>query len=258
VTAAAAVGVRLFAITDHDSLAAYRELLATGVPAELELISGVEINAMARGLTGIDELHVLGFGMDPGNEAFEAALAGQRAARRVRFRRTVDRLREIGLAIDDQLSTLDLTRDDALGRPTIGRALVAAGHAESVEDAFRRYIGWGGPAFFTREGLGPREAIAAIRAGGGLPVMAHFGEAWLHVGLIRELVEAGLGGLEVYYPTFQPSVVESVGEVADALSLVKTGGSDYHGDLMTYEEAHALLSIPDSVGTEVRRALALR
>ena len=101
--------------------------------------------------------------MDLDDEAFEATLAAQRAARRVRFERTVARLREIGLPIDDQVARLDPDDDDALGRPTIARALIAAGFATSVEDAFRRLIGWGGPAYVPREGLGPREAIEAIR-----------------------------------------------------------------------------------------------
>ena len=148
------------------------------MPAPIELITGVEINALARGIPLQDgELHILGFGMDLDDEAFEAALAAQRAARRVRFERTVARLREIGLPIDDQVAGLDPDDDDALGRPTIARALIAAGFATSVEDAFRRLIGWGGPAYVPREGMGPREAIEAIRDAGGLPVLAHFSEA---------------------------------------------------------------------------------
>ncbi len=204
VRAAADSGTRTLAITDHDNLAAYRELiLGRALPAAIELIPGVEINALARGIPLQDgELHILGFGMDPDDEAFETALARQRAARRVRFEKTVERLREIGLGVDAQLADLDMTRDDALGRPTIGRALIAAGHATSVEDAFRRLIGWGGPAYVPREGMGPREAIEAIRAAGGVPALAHFSEAPEQMPLLRELVEMGLAGLEVYYISF--------------------------------------------------------
>src|SRR5207244_3834746 len=133
---------------------------------------------LSRGIQLADgELHILGFGMDPDDDTLEAALAQQRAARRQRFERTVARLREIGLGIDDQIAHVDLTRDDALGRPTIGRALIAAGYATSVEDAFRRLIGWGGPAYVQREGMGPRQAIDAIGAAGGVPVLAHFSAA---------------------------------------------------------------------------------
>ena len=252
-----AAGVRILAITDHDSLAGYRELTAaTGAPPGLQVIPGVEINALARGIPNVDELHVLGFGVDPDDEAFEAILARQRAARRVRFERTVERLRELGLSIDAQVALLDLTRDDALGRPTIGRALIAAGHAQSVEDAFRRLIGHAGPAYVPRDGLGPLEAIAAIRAAGGLPALAHFWDAPLRIELLRELREAGLGGLEVHHLSFPPETVAAVGEVATALALVPTGGTDFHGDTGTYADAHAALVVPEPVGTGLLAALS--
>ena len=254
VAAAAAAGVRTLAITDHDSLAAYRELVAAeAVPATLELLPGVEINALSRGIPLAEgELHVLGFGMDPDDEAFETALVTQRAARRVRFERTVARLREIGLGVDDQVAHIDLSRDDALGRPTIGRALIAAGHAASVEDAFQRLIGWGGPAYVQREGMGPREAIEAIRDAGGVPVLAHFSEAPTQMPLLRELQQLGLAGLEVYYISFRPETVTLVRDVAARLGLLATGGSDFHGDTTSYAEAHALLHVPAEVAETMR------
>ena len=258
VQAAAAAGIRTLAITDHDNLAAYRELVAgRAIPGPIELIAGVEINALSRGIPLADgELHILGFGMDPDDETFETALARQRAARRLRFERTVARLREIGLGIDDQIAHIDLTRDDALGRPTIGRALIAAGHATSVEDAFRRLIGWGGPAYVQREGMGPRDAIDAIRDAGGVPVLAHFSEAPDQVPLLRELLQMGLAGLEVFYISFAPETVEAVGAVAAELRLLATGGSDYHGDTTSYAEAHAALHVPAAVAGSLRAAIA--
>lgn len=254
----AATGVTTLAITDHDTLAAYRDLTdGNDVPPGIDLIPGVEINALARGIRLAEgELHILGFGMDATDDAFEAALARQRAARRVRFERTVVRLREIGMPIDAQLEHLDLTRDDALGRPTIGRALIAAGYAASVEDAFKRLIGWDGPAYVQREGMGPREAIGAIRDAGGVPVLAHFSEAPAQVSLLRELIEMGLGGLEVFYISFDAATVAAVGAVADELRLIGTGGSDYHGDTSTYAESHAALAVPDSVRKPLENAMA--
>ena len=257
VRAAADCGIRTLSITDHDTLGGYREVVGgSGLPAGVELIPGVEINALARGIPLSEgELHILGFGMDPDDDAFEAALARQRSARRVRFDRTLERLREIGMGIDAQLAELDRTRDDALGRPTIGRALTAAGHATSVEDAFRRLIGWGGPAYVPREGMGPREAIEAIRGAGGVPVLAHFSEAPDQIPLLRELIEIGLAGLEVFYVSFAPETVQSVAAVADELGLIATGGSDYHGDTTTYAESYAALRIPDSVAATLRDAV---
>jgi 3',5'-nucleoside bisphosphate phosphatase len=258
VRAAAEAGIRTLAITDHDTIAAYREIVAGSlVPEGMELIPGIEINALSRGIPLADgELHILGFGMDPLDDAFEAAIATQRAARRVRFERTVARLRELGLGIDDQIAHIDLRRDDALGRPTIGRALIAAGHATSVEDAFQRLIGWGRPAFVQREGMGPRQAIDAIRGAGGVPVLAHFSEAPDQVPLLRELREMGLAGLEVYYISFPPQTVAAVGAVAADLGLLATGGSDYHGDTTSYAEAHAALHVPQVVADRLRSVIA--
>jgi predicted metal-dependent phosphoesterase TrpH len=260
VRAAAAAGVKTLAITDHDTLAAYRELiLGRAMPAPIELIPGVEINALAKGIPLAEgELHILGFGMDQADEAFEAALAKQRSARKIRFERTVAKLREVGMPIDAYLGHIDLTRDDALGRPTIARALIAGGYATTVEDAFRRLIGWGGPGYVQRDGMGPREAIEAIRGAGGVPVLAHFSEAPGQMPLLRELQAIGLAGLEVYYISFDRDTVELVGAVARQLGLLATGGSDYHGDISTYAEAHAALHVPDAVGDRLRAAIVAR
>ena len=260
VRAVAATGVRVLSLTDHDTLAGYREVVASGsVPAGVRLIPGVEINALVTRDLGLweGELHILGFGMDPDDEAFEATLADQRDRRRVRFDRTVELLRELGLPIDRQVAALTATDDDALGRPTIARALIAAGFATSVEDAFSRIIGHGAPGYVRREGLGPEAAIAAIRAAGGLPVLAHFREAPARTDVVRELVDAGLAGLEVYYRSFDEATVAAVAAVADAFGLIRTGGSDYHGDLGPYEDSHARLWVPPEVGEEIlRRTMA--
>lgn len=258
VRAVAAAGVRTLAITDHDTLAGYRDLVAdSAVPDGLTLIPGVEINAIVTKDLGLweGELHILGFGVDPDDEVFEAALAAQRARRRERFDRTLARLRELDLSIDEQIADLSTGDDDALGRPTVARALMAGGHATSVDDAFKRLLGWGNPAYIPRTGLGPVEAIELIRTAGGLPVLAHFSEAPARVQVVQELVEAGLGGLEVYYRSFGAATVLGVGKVADALGLIRTGGTDYHGDLGPYAEAHAELWIPPEVGVALRRTL---
>jgi predicted metal-dependent phosphoesterase TrpH len=189
--------------------------------------------------------------MDPADDAFEDTLAGQRRRRRERFARTVELLRELGLSIDAQLADITDSTDSALGRPTVARALMAAGHARSVEDAFSRFLAWGKPAYVPRTGLGPIGAIEAIRAADGLPVLAHFGEAPARVDVVRELTEAGLGGLEVYYRSFDIATVEAVGEVARRLGLVPTGGSDYHGDTGSYAEAHAALWVPPEVAAGI-------
>jgi predicted metal-dependent phosphoesterase TrpH len=254
----AAAGVRIFSLTDHDTLAGYHDLVTGGaVPDGMTLIPGVEINALVTRDLGLweGELHILGFGMDPADHAFEAALGAQRDARRSRFDRTVALLREIGMPIDAQVEGLESADDDALGRPTIARALIAAGFATSVEDAFSRIIGHGGPGYVRREGLGPEAAIRVIRDAGGLPVLAHFREATSRPDVLGELVEAGLGGLEVYYRTFDQATVDAMAGLARANGLVMTGGSDYHGDLGPYAETHSRVWVPPEIGKALLAAL---
>lgn len=259
VAAAYHAGVRTLAITDHDTLAGYRDIVAAGaVPPGLDLLTGVEINALVTRDLGLweSELHILGFGMDAGDEAFEASLAAQRGERRTRFDRTIALLREVGLPIDDQVAHLVPDDDDALGRPTIARALVGAGFASSVEDAFDRIIGHGKPGYVRRGGLGPEAAITAIRRAGGVPVLAHFREAASRPDVVRELMESGLAGLEVHYRTFDTATTAAVADVAQELDLLATGGTDYHGDLGSYAEAHADLWVPPVVGSRLGRAMA--
>jgi predicted metal-dependent phosphoesterase TrpH len=260
VAQAAAAGVRLLAITDHDTLAGVREVLAAGaVPAGLELLPGIELNAVVRDRPELreSEVHVLGLGVDPDDDGLEATLAAQRTARRVRFERMVRRLADLGLPIDDALEVLPATDDDdALGRPRVARAMIAKGYATSVEDAFLRYLSRGRPGYVPRDGLGPIEAIRAIRAAGGLASLAHFSEAPQLLDVIDELRAAGLGGLEVYYRTFDAPTVAVMERVAAERRLVATGGSDYHGDSEPYADTHAGLWVPPGVEGPLRAALA--
>ncbi len=258
VAQAVGAGVTLLAVTDHDTLAGVREILAGGgVPAGLELVPGVEINTVAAIPDLPDgELHLLGLGVDPDDERFEAVLAGQRALRAARFEGMARRLRETGTPVDAELADLDRTATPALGRPTLARALVRAGHAADVGDAFARLVGRGAPAYLPRDGIGPAVAIGAIREAGGLAVLAHFSEAPRRLAIVDELRAAGLGGLEVHYRAFDRATVEALATVAAARRLVATGGSDYHGDEGPYAVAHAELAVPDDVAAPVREALA--
>ena len=185
--------------------------------------------------------------MDPDDEAFEAVLASQRGARRTRFRATVERLREIGLPIDAQVDPTDLESDDALGRPTIARALVAAGYAESVEDAFQRFIGHGRPGYAAANRPRPRRGDPGD-PGGRRPRVARPLPARrpARLALLRELMDDGLDGLEIHHRSFDGRDRASRRPSARGLGLVETGGSDYHGDLGPYAETHALLVLPES------------
>ena len=269
VTAAAAVGVQVLALSDHDTLAGVRELTASGrPPLPLELLPTVEINSVATGIARLweGELHILGLGVDLHDEAFEATLERQRGFRVTRFHRIVDRLRQMGYPVDHQVheylaasgAAVGASLGASLGRPQIARCLVAARYASSVDDAMQRLLGRGRPAYVPREGLGPTEAISAIRAAGGLPSLAHFADAHERRELVEELVTAGLGGLEVHYRHFDAATVADLGEVARELRLAQTGGSDYHGDAETYAEAHASLYVPNEDATNLFALLGRR
>lgn len=260
--AAREAGVRLLSITDHDTLAGYRELRAASgdeVLAGLDLLPGVELNAVMGDRPELieSEVHVLGLGVDPDDDAFEGVLQRQRGERRVRFGRMVDRLRAIGLPVDSALADVPPAGDDdALGRPTLARAMITLGYAESVEDAFRRFLSRGRPAYVPRGGLGPIEAISAIRAARGVPSLAHFSEAPERRDLMTELIEAGLQGLETYHGSFDAPTVARLHALAGELRLLETGGTDFHGDRETYAEAHARLWVPPKVEATLREALA--
>jgi predicted metal-dependent phosphoesterase TrpH len=262
--AARAYGMRLVSITDHDTLAGYRELREAGFgetpgPAGPQLIPGVEINTRAAtgaGGTGLDELHILGLGVSPDDDEFEALLERQREARRARIEEMARRLHELGVPVDAYLEETLPASVASAGRPHIARALILAGYAESIDDAMIRWLGPGAPAWVPPRGIGTLEAIGAVRRAGGLPSLAHFAAAPQRLELLRELRDAGLGGLEVYYRAFPSERVTALAATARTLSLVPTGGSDYHGDLMTYAEAQDLTRVPIEVGEGVLAALS--
>ncbi|MDQ3937911.1 MAG: PHP domain-containing protein [Chloroflexota bacterium] len=261
-----AFGLRLAAISDHDTLSAYRELRREGrgaaaSPDGPRLVPAVEINSVADDelvRMGVQleegELHVLGYGVDPDDEEFERRLAAQRGARRTRFLLMIEALRRLGKPIDDEIAPY-LATEEALGRPHIARAMIEAGHVATLEEAFDVWIDRNGPAYVARQGMRTREAIESIADAGGLPVLAHYHAAPDQPELINLLIGWGLRGLEVHYRRFLPETVERVAAFCATLDLVATGGSDYHGDGMSYAEAQATTFVPDLVGERLLAAL---
>lgn len=257
-------GLEVVAISDHDTLNGYRELRnainGEGLTGP-QLIPAVEINSIAdRELIamGVEleegELHILGYGVDVDNADFVAAMERQRDARRVRLMMIIDALRMLGRPIDDQIAPV-LASDEALGRPHIARAMVAAGYVESVQQAFDEWIDRNGPAYVPRQGMKARAAIDIITGAGGLPVLAHYPAAPDQPQLIELLLAWGLRGLEVYYRRFTPETIERMVSLAEQLGVVATGGSDYHGDGMTYADAQATTYVPRSVADRLMEAI---
>jgi predicted metal-dependent phosphoesterase TrpH len=186
-------------------------------------VPGIELSAVLAG----SELHILGYYIDPTHEPLLERLRRFRAERLGRASAIIERLRQLGvtIAIEDVLSTAG---PGVVGRPHVAQAMVKAGHADGLDDAFRRYLGRDGAAFVPRPGFLVEEAIGLIHAAGGVSVLAHPGGA-LGEPVIAQLVGMGLRGIEVWHPQHGTAVVGRLRAVAAKLGLLETGGSDFHG-----------------------------
>jgi predicted metal-dependent phosphoesterase TrpH len=221
---AARRGVRVLAITDHDSTEGLGEALdeARAWPL-LTIVPGIEINCDVEGA----EVHVLGYLMDYEAGWFQAFCRAQREERRARVHRMAARLAELGLPIDAG-EVLALVREGSAGRPHVAQVMVARGYVKTVREAFDRYLAAGRPAHVPRVKLGPPDAVRLLRRAGGVPVLAHPGLADRDA-LIPELVEAGLLGIECYYSEHSNEQRGRYLELCRTYDLVATGGSDFHG-----------------------------
>ncbi len=219
--------VEVFSVTDHDTLAAY-ETLAPGGTAAAEipparLVSGIEINTTYRG----NEVHVLGYGFSFGRRELDALLEQNRTSREERARRMIAALARGGHAVDYDMVRAEAGADAPLGRPHVARALVRSGIASSIEAAFRNYLSPGRIGYVPSHHIRPHDAVAAIARAGGVAVLAHPGRL-KDLKLIDELVEGGIAGLEVFYPTHTDAQVARFREIASHHGLVMTAGSDFH------------------------------
>ncbi len=223
VQAARQAGVEVLAITDHDTVDGIPEALEEARAVGIRLIPGVELSVEeAEG-----ELHLLGYFVDFEADWFRSFLAELRASRVDRIREMVRRLNDLGARLP--LEAVQREARGTVGRAHVARALVAAGYVRTPAEAFERYIGRGRPAWVPRNTLSSEEAIAAIRRAGGIPVLAHPGRS-VSFARVAALKASGLEGIEVYYPDHTPHETAQLLALARELSLLVTGGSDYHGD----------------------------
>ena len=209
------------AVTDHDTLEGV-ERARDAAAGALELVTGIELSSALDGM----DLHILGYYVDPEDSRLRDRLLRFREDRRRRALAIVERLAAVGAPVDPE-GVLRRAGPGVVGRPHVAEALVEAGHVESLDQAFRRFLGPQGVAFVPRPAFTPREAIELIHAADGVSVLAHPG-ALLSDEVVERLVDAGLRGIEVWHPQHSPTTVRRYRALATRLGLVETGGSDFH------------------------------
>jgi hypothetical protein len=233
VAAAAGAGLAALAITDHDTTAGWAEA-AAALPPGMRLIRGAELSCMSPdGRGGRCDVHLLAYLFDPDADAVVSAHARQRAERRERLRRIAERMAADGLPVDADALLGSLPPDSTAGRPHLAMALVRAGIASTVDEAFARFLNDRGRYYIPSSRTPVLEAIGMVRAAGGVTVLAH---AFAHRrgptvtgSVITELASAGLDGLEVDHPDHDDETRAKLRGLAGELGLLTTGASDYHG-----------------------------
>lgn len=220
----AAHGVRVVALTDHDTTAGWTAACEAAAAHGLQILPGVELSVTV----DEDEVHLLGYGFDPDDAALHQHLQRFMEAREDRVRAMVERLQanDIAITLDDVHAEADGAQ--ALGRPHVAAALKARGAVPTINDAFRRYIGNGEVAFVPKPPAPAHEVIALLHGANGIGVLAHPGH-WTTAERIRRLVDAGLDGIEVVHPVHEPYLQAYYADVAERYGLLQTGGSDFHG-----------------------------
>jgi 3',5'-nucleoside bisphosphate phosphatase len=238
---AAEAGVAVWALTDHDSVAALPAARAAAEERGIRFIPGIELSAH------LDrrEIHLLGHFVDPQSEAllrFEDLLAEKR---RVRMGEMIHKLAAVGVALAPE-EIEKFSGGKTLGRPHVARAMVDRGVVSSVKEAFDRYLGEGRPAYVGRYRLSAEDAIALVRGAGGSASLAHPGVNRIERGDLDRLAAWGLAGVEAYHPDHVPSQKEKYLKIAADLDLVPTAGSDFHGEAVAPDRKLGMVTMSEA------------
>ena len=255
VRTAAEAGLAAIALSDHDCIDGVQEAIDTGKALGVEVIPAVELSAQSD-----TELHILGYFIDIHNKKLQDMMA---YALQVRDERQV----EVCQKLNEQGFTMDELREEANGkvlcRAHFAKIMVRKGYAESVKDAFNRYLSVGCYAYSNRQALTGPEAVSLIREAGGIAVAAHLHLIKMPDDQLKEylksLIPYGLDGIEGYYTDYTPDMEQRYRAMAEELGLVISGGTDYHGankPHITIGKGKGDLEIPYSVldGLRARHA----
>ncbi len=231
-------GISLLAITDHDTLDGLLKVREQAALAGMNVLPGVEISA-----GGANEVHILGYGIHEGMKRLHALLQDMRKEREERVRKMIEKLRTLGMPID--VSEIASPQADSLGRAHIGRALVKKGLADSLYDAFEKYLSPGRPGFEPRPKRKVSQVVRLLREEGAVPVIAHPGLLKMDPEdvrlLLHEWKDEGLMGLEAYHPAHLPAMTRVWDDLARTSGLLVTGGSDFHGQDGRHMDIGAML-----------------
>jgi predicted metal-dependent phosphoesterase TrpH len=221
---AKAAGLHGIALTDHDTLAGVPEALGAGERYQVRVVAGCEFSAAAPW----GEMHVLGYFLPPESAGLNEFLERCRADRLRRAREMVQRLQGLGINVPFE-AVLEESAGGAVGRPHVARAIVRHGGARDTSDAFDHFIGRGRPAFVEKALPSFREVSDVVHAAGGVVSVAHLKERGTRA-VIERLKEDGLDAVETRHPSHDADLRARLTDIVLELGLLRTGGSDWHGD----------------------------
>ena len=214
--------LKAISITDHDCTDAYPSAIELGNKLGIEVIPGVELSSEIEG----NDIHILGYYIDPDNSSFSNKLKEMKDARYIRAQKMVKNLNKQG--IDLRFDTvLSIAGIGAIGRPHIAAAMMKEELVYSFREAFDKYIGYGLPAYVEKLNMHPKEVFDLIKNAGGIPVLAHPGVTQVDE-RIPEFIKDGLMGIEAYHTEHPSSIERYYLKIAKKNHLAFTGGSDFH------------------------------
>ena len=218
-------GLTHLAITDHDNVDAIDEAMEIASVYNIELIPGTEISAEHNG----KETHILAYYFDHKNPELLNYLQNFRSERMKRAQKIVEKLNELGMAIQMQDVLSQVKGNGSVGRPHIAIALIEGGFVNNYYDAFNKYIGDDKPAYVKKPNISTKDAISLISRCGGLSFVAHPGKSMRHNNSLFEMIEFGIDGIEVVHPSHSDYDIEYFRDIASQYFLLESGGSDFHG-----------------------------
>ncbi|MBN3037836.1 MAG: PHP domain-containing protein [Candidatus Omnitrophica bacterium] len=216
-------GISCIAITDHDSVSAIEPALEEASRYDIEVIAGIELSAELDDY----EIHILGYLIDWRVRWFRDKLKQLCAVRQERALAILKKLKAQGIRLNSQ-ELLESALPGSVGRVHIARMMKKEGFVFSIQEAFNKYIGNGRPCYVKKFRLTPKEAIDMINQLKGVAVLAH-PYSMGNDGLIADMAQMGLQGIEAYYPDQGTQSTEHYLDIAQKYGLLVTGGSDCHG-----------------------------